>query len=213
MRRTGAAAAAVMLMAGTVGAEAPVRPWTGFFVGAGLGAGAVVQTQAIVDFLGPLFSDTYGATGPVATVTAGYDVGLAPKVVAGAFVDFDLSRMSNDSLFTLMPFEHERAWSLGARLGYLASPAMLWYGFGGYTQSTFDFDMIGSTDLRGFMLGGGLELRLGGSWSLRGEYRYAEFQTEKLMNLCGCTWLEADASVHSGRALLIYRFGSAGPAP
>ena len=82
------------------------------------------------------------ATGQFATVTAGYDFAVASKVVAGVFADFDLSRMSNDSLFTLMPFEHERAWSLGARLGYLASPAMLWYGFGGYTQSTFDFDVV-----------------------------------------------------------------------
>lgn len=213
MKRTSACAAVLLLLAGTAGAEPPAaHPWTGFYVGAGLGAGTVVQSQTIVDSLGPLFSDTYGGTGYFATVTAGYDYRVMPRVVAGAFFDYDLSRISNDSWSTLLPFDHKHAWSLGARLGYLANPTTLWYGLGGYTQSSFDYFMVGSKELRGFFVGGGAESQLGGNWSLRGEYRYTQFRQETLIDFCGCASLEAETSAHTGRLLLIYRFGS-GAAP
>lgn len=210
MRRASAyAAAALMLLAHGARAETPGPPiWTGFYVGGGLGAGTIVQTQTIVDAIGPLFGDTYGATGPFAALTAGYDHLVAPRVVAGVFADFELSRISNDSTWsTLLPFEQQRAWSFGGRLGFLATPSMLWYGFGGFARSTFEFDAIGSKDLKGVFVGGGVEGQLSGDWSVRVEYRFTQFRTEKLIDFCGCAWLEAETSSHTGRLLLIYRFG------
>jgi len=208
MKRVSASVAVWMLLAGSAGAEVPAsHPWTGFYIGAGIGAGTVIQAQTLVDSLGPLFSDTYGATGHFAMVTAGYDFPLMQRYVAGVFFDFDLSRISNDSWSTLQPFDQKHAWSIGGRLGYLATPTTLWYGLGGYTQSSFDFFMVGSRDLRGFFVGGGVESRLVGNWSLRGEYRYTQFLTDTI-DLCGCVWLDAETSAHAGRLLLIYRFGS-----
>ena len=78
MRRTGAVAAAVMLMAGTTGAEAPVRPWTGFFVGAGLGAG-MMMAQTMMNSMKPPGGEAPAA--PAApTAPAG---GAAPQTPTG----------------------------------------------------------------------------------------------------------------------------------
>lgn len=209
MGRLGACATALALCAGSAAADPPAAyPWTGFYIGAGLGAGTIVQRQEIVDSFGPLFSDTYGATGHFATVTAGYDIPVIQRYVAGLFFDYEHSRMSNDSWSTLLPFDQKHAWSIGGRFGYLATPATLWYGLGGYTRSSFDYLLIGSRNLQGFFAGGGVETQVGGGWSARVEYRFTQYDTETLIDFCGCARLDAETSSHSGRVVLVYRLGN-----
>lgn len=210
MRRLIAGAAAFVMLAVGVAAEEPApRPWSGFYIGAGLGAGTISQTQTIADSLGPIFSDTFGGTGHFATISAGYDWPVMQRYVVGLFVDYDRSRMSNDSWFTLAPFEHRYSWSIGGRFGYLVTPATLLYGTAGYTQSSFDYFLIGSKTLNGFFVGGGVETQLAGNWLLRGEYRFTQYRDETLIDFCGCAWLEAETSSHTGRVMLVYRFAPA----
>jgi opacity protein-like surface antigen len=61
--------------------------------------------------------------------------------------------------------------------------------------------------LRGFFAGVGVETQLVGKWFVRGEYRYTQFLAETV-DFCGCATLEADTSIHTGKIVLVYRFGS-----
>jgi outer membrane immunogenic protein len=196
-------------------AEGPAasRPWTGFYIALGVGAGAVVQTQTLRDEFGPLFTQSVGGQGLLGTVAAGYDFRVMPRVVAGAFFDYDISNISNDNpaLFPIsVPYDHKHTWSVGGRLGYLATPTTLWYVLGGYSRAGFDFDTLGRVDFGGYFVGGGVETQLTGGWSLRGEYRFTRFSTETLLEGgCFCSeTLEAETSMHSGRILLVYKFGA-----
>ena len=212
MKRMSATAVLLLiLLGGSAWADGPApRPWTGLYLGVGAGAGSVVQLQSLNDVgFGTVFSQDVGAEGMFGTVTAGYDFRVMQRVVAGGFFDYDISSISNGNPFVLpisIPFDHKHTWSLGGRVGYLANPTTLWYVLGGYSQARFDFDTIGGIDFRGYFVGGGVETQLGGNWSLRGEYRFAQFRTETLLELCPCETLDADVRMHTGRVLLTYRF-------
>jgi len=223
-RRIVCAGALLVLLATSAAAQGPIqRPWTGFYLGIGAGAGSVTQVQSLVDpGFGTIFSQSAGAEGFFGTVIAGYDYRVMQRIVVGGFFDYDFSRISNDTPALLpisIPFDHNHTWSIGGRLGYLAGPTTLWYLLGGYSRASFDFNvsdpfssMISRVDFAGYFVGGGVETEIGGNWSLRGEYRFTRFHSEKILDLCGCEWIEADARMHSGRLLLIYKFGN-GEAP
>jgi outer membrane immunogenic protein len=86
-----------------------------------------------------------GANGALATISAGYDYQLSPYFVAGIFGDFVLkSNLDIDipsaPLSVHGQFFVNHQWSVGGRLGYLASPGTLVFLTGGYTQlSVSDF--------------------------------------------------------------------------
>jgi outer membrane immunogenic protein len=126
------------------------------------------------------------------------------------------------------------SWAVGARLGFLASESTLFYANGGVTQAQFgasvDFGgwyCCGDSGyaslkqdkdwLNGFFVGGGIETLFGEHWSLKGEYRYANYETLKAdyyfdCGDCGSDFYEegagikVDPVVHSIRAVLSYRF-------
>ena len=220
-RMLSCAVASLILMTNGAAADGPAvsRPWTGFYIGAGAGAGSITQDQSLIDpGFGTLFSQSAGAEGLFGTVTAGYDYRVMQRVVVGGFFDYDFSRISNDNpaFFPVsIPFQHNHTWSIGGRVGYLANPTTLWYVVGGYSQASFDFDFdfgtTGSANLSGYFVGGGVETQLVGNWSLRGEYRFTQFRSETLLEGgCICAErLDAETSMHSGRVLLIYKFGTA----
>lgn len=220
MVRAIACAMAVALSTCAAVAQEPAlsRPWTGFYMGAGIGGGAVVQEQALnITGVGTVFADTAGGQGLIATATTGYDYQVTRNVVAGLFADFDWSTISADYFdplsVTFDSADHTYSWALGARLGYLATPTTLWYLTAGYTQAAFDFGVLGSFDLQGYFVGGGVESRLASNWSMRGEYRFSHFQPETVLDLCLCGSLEIENTMHTGRLLLIYRFDNGSPAP
>jgi opacity protein-like surface antigen len=90
--------------------------------------------------------------------------------------------------------ELENVWSIGGRLGYIVSPALLVYGLGGYTEASLDgsaqlsFTTVLAGDqtlkldmpdeLHGFFVGGGGEYKFTNSLALRLEYRFAKYQSE-----------------------------------
>jgi outer membrane immunogenic protein len=212
-----AVAALVLLPCPAVAQEvfAP-PPWTGFYAGAGIGAGTAVHGQSVdVAGFGTVFSDSTGGQGLLASVTAGYDYRVLPNLVFGAFVDFDWSGISaevSDLSASFSSAEHRHSWAVGARVGYLASPATLLYLAGGYSQAAFTFDTLGSLDFQGYFASAGIETQLAGNWWVRGEYRFTQFEA-LTVDLCGCASLDIETSMQTGRLLLIYRFDAGGGLP
>ena len=192
------------------------RPWTGFYIGVGAGAGAAVTDVSIDGFAS---FDGVGAEGVFGTVVVGYDRMLTSRIVAGIFADYDFaSNVSTDVTFG--PFsgsiEQKNTFSVGARLGVLSSPTTLWYGTAGYTQTE-----IGKIDFKGYFLGAGVESQLHGGWNLRAEYRFSQFDSEEIYR--GYRYnpeeesfysygVNAEPSTHSARVTLTYKWGREEPA-
>ena len=180
------------------------RPWTGFYVGLGAGAGSVVHD---LSFGGIASLDGLGGEGVFGTVTVGYDRMLTSRIVAGIFADYDfVSNVSTDAAFG--PFsasvEQKNTWAIGARLGVLTSPTTLWYGTAGYSHTEFDLKGINFNlpDFNGYFVGAGVESQLGGPWSLKGEYRFTQYGSEEIL-----PGFSAEPSTHAGRVSLNYKWG------
>jgi outer membrane immunogenic protein len=188
--------------------------WSGFYLGAGVGAGAVVHDVTIgVAGLGNVSNDGIGGQGIFGTALVGYDHQFGTFVL-GVFADYDFSGISSDfSAFGLSSasLDHKRSWAVGARFGFLSSPSTLWYGTAGYTQADFDASStVGSFDLgtfSGYFLGAGVEGKLGGGWSLRGEYRFSQFGSETVFSAPGLLNIDFEPSMHTARLALTYKFG------
>jgi outer membrane immunogenic protein len=194
--------------------------WTGFYLGAGIGAGAVVHDTTAAGGLVNL--DGFGGEGVFGTLTVGYDRQFG-KWVGGVFLDYDFSNISTDFRFGNFStsLDHDRSWSIGGRLGYLTSPSTLWYGMAGYTRASFDDISIepgfslSVPDFSGYFVGAGVESRLGGNWSLRAEYRFTQLDSEQLsFRYSGegesgsyPSGIHLEPSMHTARAVLTYRFG------
>jgi outer membrane immunogenic protein len=189
--------------------------WSGFYLGAGIGAGAVIHDVDVnVPGFGSLASaDGIGGQGIFGTALVGYDHQFGTFVM-GIFADYDFSGISSDfsALGTLnASLDHKHSWSVGGRFGFLSNPATLWYGTAGYTQAEFDAGSnLGSFDLgtfSGYFVGAGVEGRLGGGWSLRGEYRFSQFDSETVASIPGLLNIDFEPSMHTARLALTYKFG------
>lgn len=204
--------------------DAPSQSWTGLYIGVGIGAGASVtdlNVNAYEDYYESYDSfsagvDGLGGEGILGTVQLGYDYQLSQRMVIGAFADYDFSgiatefRIGNEYESFSTDLELDHMWTIGARFGLLATPDTLVYALIGYTQGEYtadDFDF--NVDVQGWTVGGGIETRLTENWSLKGEYRYTQFDEETLLSYEGeysGFSLTAEPSVHTARAVLSYRF-------
>jgi outer membrane immunogenic protein len=184
--------------------------WNGFYVGVGIGAGAVVHDVdvRVGDRDKPkeeLFSlDGIGGEGIFGSVTLGYDRVIRPGWVAGVFTDVDFSGISSDVAGA--DIDHDYSWSVGGRLGFLTSPSTLVYGTAGYTRAEFDVSGLGSETFDGYFVGAGIETFLRDNWTLKLEYRYSDFGSETVFDV-GFLSVELDPSIHTARLVLSYKFG------
>ncbi|HWE21683.1 MAG TPA: hypothetical protein VG758_31660 [Hyphomicrobiaceae bacterium] len=204
--------------------------WTGFYIGAGIGGGAVVTDVSVDD---RVFNESLGlnagADSVLGTVIVGWDWQIGPNSVFGLFADFDFFDFSHDHRASddLMRISHDinNAWSVGARLGWLSSPSTLWYLTGGYTQLDIDhshrfFDLDGlnvsrDSQLDGYFVGVGVDTRLAASnWFLRLEYRFSDYNaaTARITDDEGVIdfRVNADPEVHTARLTLTYKFTGTG---
>jgi outer membrane immunogenic protein len=184
------------------------RPWTGFYVGIGGGAGSVVHDLTA----GPINIDGFGGEGVFGTVMVGYDRMLTSRIVGGVFADYDfVSNVSTDISLGLssLSAEQKNTWSVGARLGFLSSPTTLWYGTGGYSHTEFDLKGVSFSlpDFNGYFVGAGVESQLQGGWGLRAEYRFTQYDSEELFR-----GVSLEPSTHAGRIALTYKWGREEPA-
>ena len=204
-------------------APPPAPTWTGFYLGAGIGAGAVVHDVSVHDhFFDPperiLSFDGIGGEGVLGTVIVGWDWQIGANTVFGIFADYDFSDISTrlsvfDGVFN-HSIDHSSSWSIGARLGWLANPSTLWYLTAGYTEAEFDsssrfdvFKISGDDRFAGYFVGAGLDTRLVNNWFLRLEYRYSQFDSETFLFDDGITSVDVEPSMHTARLVLTYKFG------
>lgn len=220
----------------TEAAAAPARNWTGLYAGLGAGVDGITGTGKLAALLadGSMLLNASGkgvGGGDIGgSVLAGYDIELAPFIVAGVSVAYD--RSAHDiTLSTTAAGEALRldipsigdVWSFAARLGYLVTPDVLAYGMAGYTRVAFSDWTVAFGDIRqtvsspvydGFTIGGGFEKLIGSNFSLRAEYRYSALAGKSVseavddpnLGFGGNVSLNIDPSVHTVRLLGVYHF-------
>jgi outer membrane immunogenic protein len=203
--------------------DTPRTPiWSGFYAGAGIGYGHLVAQN---NYWEPTFASSWkgeGAAGGLATVVLGFDRQLRERYVAGAFAEYDWSSIEITYADTVTPqqkFRIRGALSLGARAGYLLTPATLLYVMGGYTWAEgksdgyFDIASAGvtypgasSVDLHGPFAGVGMETQLGERLALRGEVRYLTFRDEITNDQPAVPFTDSfHANLLTGRLVLVYK--------
>lgn len=198
----------------------PVYSWTGFYVDGGLGYGAWTADTTVV--AGPLGLAVFGVPpgtclacpatvqggkGFVGTLGGGYDYQFSDHVVAGVLADWDFSSIQGSIQdATIIPLagnlQENWSWAVGARIGWLITPAILPYINGGYTQAHFtsasmqlDPPVPGLTSPLstpafsdgGWFVGAGMEASLSSmvpGLFARLEYRYADYGKETLPDTC-----------------------------
>jgi outer membrane immunogenic protein len=206
---TGQAAAEGLAPPSRIAAPGPIGPnWNGFYVGAGIGAGAVVHDYTLdCYYCGHAYGETdnYGGEGVFGTVTVGFDRLIRSGWVAGAFADYDFGSTISTEVGG-HSVDHDHSWSVGGRLGYLVNPSTLVYGTAGYTQAQFDFSGATSKTFDGYFVGAGIETFLRQNWTLKLEYRFSQFDEQTIFNGRICDEFD-EASMHTARLVLSYRFG------
>jgi outer membrane immunogenic protein len=205
---------------------APTYSWTGCYAGAGIGYGVADINHSTTDPSGVVFDAGHdnGAEGWLGMVGAGCDLQVYTRWVVGVTGDFEFSDIKGQYSFNCPPgcvgpsgFSGEIkgpwAWGVGGRAGYLIGPALLTYWTGGFTQARFD--QVNYSDAQtsaatglvlpaqtydGWYLGGGIEFALGDYvpglyW--RTEYRFSDYQSRDVSQLCGGGLCGLSGTVHS----------------
>lgn len=158
-------------------AASAISDWTGFYVGVSGGwADLTTQNQGavLVPFTGPKFKDS----GAIIGGTLGYNH-QSGNFVSGFEGDLSwLGAKAHEAVSCGPECSVNLQWlsTIRARVGYLATPDILLYETGGvaigdiheFQPTNLDF-----TETKvGWTVGGGVEARLGGGWSLKAEYLY-----------------------------------------
>ncbi|MEI9916116.1 MAG: outer membrane beta-barrel protein [Methylovirgula sp.] len=185
-------------------APAPAQTnWTGFYADAGIGYGLWSANSATENpATGNCIicnTQRFGGRGVFGTAGAGYDYQLTNKFVGGVFGDYDPSDMrgtiDDQANGFVGSISQQWAWGVGARLGYLVSPAVLTYTKAGFTQARFggtNLDTFGGAGTgtftpgfttNGYFIGGGVEAEFAPGWFWRAEYRYASYGSRELAEL------------------------------
>jgi outer membrane immunogenic protein len=174
-------------------APTPVYNWTGLYLGGGFGYGMFnldntgIQNGQVIST-----GQTAGGRGWFGTVVGGFDYQFNNRIVAGVFADADFSdikgRLADTDQEETFPVKEQWAWAVGGRVGYLIVPSVLSYFNGGFTQAHFSgglsaesngapgSDTLGSQTYGGWFLGGGVEMMLFPGWSIKTEYRFADYE-------------------------------------
>lgn len=186
--------------------------WTGLYVGIGGGSGAVVH-EIDIPPLGGFNFNGIGGEGTFGEVTAGYDFLLGERFLLGANVGYRMGNIET-TLDIGAPLAFSAAvtldegYDLIGRMGYLVTPQTLAYVLGGYSHQHFDLSTsVGFAldwDQDGRVVGAGMESVLGGNWTLKAEYRYAEYEAEDFGT---AGFFNVIPSTHAFHAGLNYRFG------
>jgi outer membrane immunogenic protein len=197
--------------------------WTGFYAGAGIGAGGTLRHANAHPGNGAatLDIDGLGGDGILASIHGGADYQIIPRAVVGLLAEGSWSNMTG-SMSAQVPGANANVSSqanLGlailARAGVLLTPSSLLYATGGYAGQNFhttgtaaaggSFASFSRDDyFNGWTAGGGVETMLRGGWSAKLEYRYSQFETKFIPTNA----VTIQPSMHTARLGLSYRFGA-----
>lgn len=135
------------------------------------------------------------------TLQIGYDRLLGDRILIGAFADIDFYKDADLALENKHgrrtsltgKIDRDNVWTVGGRIGFLATERILIYGLAGYSQLNLDGELsaqFGDPTLEaapahagmkidkwvgGYTVGGGIEAKLEQRVSLKLEYRYSAF--------------------------------------
>lgn len=134
------------------------------------------------------------------------------RVIVGLFgrYDWNNSKSELNIVGSTLEMTFDPAYSVGARLGIDINGATMVYGLLGYQWSGVEVSGLGinlSTDLKGWMLGGGLETAISGPWSAKLEYTYIHYDSATLATF-GPAAINIQPDAHAVRAGIVYRFGA-----
>lgn len=215
-------AIAVGLLADINFARADSSKWTGCYVGAG-GAYSMAAVDTSAAYKGATQLDVNGLSlqGVGLYGKVGCDVELVPHIVIGAFgtydwysnADFSVSVPAGDVVKASL----DKGWTIGGRAGYLVTRETLVYALAGYTQAEMSditsplggFKPISTPTLKGYVLGGGVDIALQKGWFLQAEYTFAQY--DKVNIPLSTNWsLGLEPDVQTVRAGLAYKFDWSG---
>jgi outer membrane immunogenic protein len=215
--------------------------WTGAYIGLGVGGAFTTHDRSAKDIVNDygttyvtnLFGDHDGRSHAFGTVTLGYDHQFG-RWVGGVFADYDFGNRNGHSnpadiggFYDMRLSQKDgHAWSIGGRLGVLASPSTLLFLSAGWTRVSTEADLSFGWDgyqqkikldkeHDGAFVGAGIETQLGRGLSLRGEYRFTRLDDDNrklTLEDDGYGYsrrveFDRDLDVHSVRAVLVYKFG------
>lgn len=215
-------------------APAPVAGfnWSGFYVGVGGGFGASnhrvnaeasngSQSQGLGSFNG------IGGDGVFGEITAGYDHMLTDRLLLGGFIDAQLSNIGPSLDVNVGPrgdnllnadLTNQYGFDVGARIGYLLNPSTLGYVLGGYSWRHFKLDgsfedesFKFTKDRGGYVIGVGMETVVGSNWTIKTEYRYADYGNPTVFSTDigdAALGLKLNPSTHTFHIAANYRFGA-----
>lgn len=193
--------------------------WSGVYAGIAVGYSIATTeiTDNVIDYTIPnafYTIDEASSHDVTGTLTLGYDHQVMPGVVLGVFGDYTFGELNSTVSLGYpggynLSLEYDNTWAVGGRVGFAQSCCTMWFVTAGYTST--DIDLEGLNDqLDGYFFGGGVEQALHGGFSLKLEYRYANYGDTRLLEVDqGCCYesIDADSEMHSIRLGINYKFG------
>jgi outer membrane immunogenic protein len=198
-----------------------VYNWTGFYIGAHGGYGWGEKQWTETTLAAPRPEGSFDVNGPLAGGQIGFNFQTGMWVF-GVEAQASWARIDGDRASLAFPAQriHTRADALGTFAGRLgvAFNNVLVYGKGGAAWVHDKYSVSGTAvaswdDTRwGWMAGGGVEVALSPNWSIKGEYNFMDFGTERYNNIActgACTPFNEDVKqhIHVVKFGVNYRFG------
>ncbi len=215
----------------------PIFTWTGIYVGGQIGYAWGTSNTNLGDNFGDYVSFSTNNSGVIGGAHVGYNLQLSQFVV-GLEGDVDGSSLrksiSNTALIdgvlvpTTISGNINVQGSIRGRVGYAFDRVLLYAtggvafaGINGSISTPFGYDSASTTRV-GWTVGGGLEYAITNNWSVRAEYRYAQFghstvYANNSFVLPGLTAVGAfgNRTINENRVQVgfSYKFDTAAPAP
>jgi outer membrane immunogenic protein len=201
-------------------AYVPYYNWTGFYIGAHIG-GAWADKQW-TDPAGPPFNmGSHSADGLIGGAQIGFNWQTGPWVlgIEGQFSWADLKGSNADLIFAgfTNTTKVDFLGSIAGRVGYAWNNWLLYLKVGGawahddYRATNGVVTQTASDTRWGWMIGTGLEYGLTPNWSVKLEYNYMDFGTDRIVLTPGPFSVDVDQHIHLFKVGVNYRFGYAAP--
>jgi outer membrane immunogenic protein len=198
----------------------PYYNWTGFYIGAHIG-GAWADKSWSAPGVGALGGHT--GDGFIGGGQIGYNWQTGPWVF-GIEADFTWADLKGSNVDLAFPtFTNTTTvdffGSIAGRVGYAWNNWMLYLKLGGawanddYRTSNGIVTQTGSDTRWGWMIGTGVEYGLTPNWSVKLEYNYMDFGTDRVILQPGAFNTDIDQYIHVLKVGVNYRFGGFGKAP
>jgi outer membrane immunogenic protein len=194
------ATTALLLGIGTASAQDRTYDWSGAYVGAQMGYGWSKPATNVVVLPSPLFTldIQHNANGALGGLYAGYNFQMRNNVVLGLEADINAANLDDktgDSTLTsggvtvpypYLPTSFKMSWNgaVRGRVGYAVGRFLPYVAggvsFGEYKLRFYDKTITTHSSTRiGWNIGAGLDYAVTDKITLRAEYRFADFGSEK----------------------------------